>query len=55
VEVRFSTTRLASDMDALYDALLDSYDTAQSTVRSPRHAGRASALHATGADRAGRQ
>jgi glycosyltransferase involved in cell wall biosynthesis len=52
VEVRFSTARLASDMDALYTALLH---TAQSTVRSPRHGGRPSALHAMGADRAGRR
>ena len=48
---RFSPARLASDMDALYTELLRGRDTARS-VRDPRHAGQATAQHATGADRA---
>jgi glycosyltransferase involved in cell wall biosynthesis len=52
-EVRFDAARLASDMDALYTELLRDYDAARSTVRNPRHVGRATAPHATGADRAG--
>ena len=44
--------RLASDMDTLLQELLHAYDVARATVRSPRHAGRASARHAMGGDRA---
>lgn len=50
-EVRFGPARFASQMDALYTELLHAYEAAQSTVRSPRHAGRASARHAMGGDR----
>jgi len=53
--VRFNTARMASDMDALYTALLHSYDGARPTIRSPRPAGKASARHATDADRGGRR
>ncbi len=51
-EVRFRPARLAADMDALYADLLHAYDVAKSTVRSPRHAARASARHAMGGGRA---
>ena len=54
-KVRFSPARLASDMDALYTELLRAYESSRSTVRSPRHAGQATAPHATGVDRAARR
>jgi glycosyltransferase involved in cell wall biosynthesis len=55
VENRFSTARLASDMDALYTELLEGYGSARRTVRSPKPAGVPSALHAVGAGRIARR
>ena len=49
--VRFSPDRFASDMDALYRELLHASGVASLSVRTPRHAGRASARHAMGDDR----
>jgi glycosyltransferase involved in cell wall biosynthesis len=46
-EVRFDAARLASDTDGLYTELLREHDPARSPVRNPRHAGRATAPHAT--------
>ena len=54
-EVRFDPGRLASDMDALYMELLHAYEVARSTIRSPKHASRASVRHAMDAGRAGRR
>ena len=50
-EARFSPGRFAADMDALYTEILHACEVARSPVRSPRHAGRASAQHAMGGDR----
>lgn len=55
VEARFSPARLAVGMDTLYATLLQAHANAQSTVTGRRHAGRPSALHAMGGDRAGRR
>src|SRR6185436_10715902 len=52
--VRFRPDRMASQMDALYMELLRAHDAARSAVRSPRLAGRATARHAMGGDRAAR-
>ena len=55
VERRFSTVRLAAEMDKLYAALLRSKDVVQSPVRTPRPADQASALRAMDGDQAGRR